>query len=174
MYEAAWKDRFCALLPPHGTVLDLGCGSGQPWATTLAAAGHAITGVDTAPALIDLCRAALPGATWHTGDMRTLALRRRFDGILAWDSLFHLTPTAQRAIMPVFAAHARPGAALLFTSGPAAGEALGSYAGEPLYHASLDPAEYRDLLQAHGFTVRHHVAEDATCAGRTVWLAQHA
>jgi hypothetical protein len=29
-------------------------------------------------------------AEWLVSDMRRLALERRFDGVLAWDSLFHL------------------------------------------------------------------------------------
>ena len=49
---------------------------------------------------------------------------------------------------------------------------MGSYQGEPLYHASLDPAEYRALLEQHGFEVVSHVSEDAGCGGRTIWLAQ--
>jgi hypothetical protein len=49
---------------------------------------------------------------------------------------------------------------------------MGQLRGEPLYHASLDPNEYRALLDAHGFDVVAHVIEDSTCGGRTVWLAQ--
>jgi hypothetical protein len=50
--------------------------------------------------------------------------------------------------------------------------AIGSYRGEPLYHASLSEAEYRSLLPQHGFEVVAHVAEDPECGGHTVWLAQ--
>ncbi|WP_312011819.1 MULTISPECIES: hypothetical protein [unclassified Bradyrhizobium] len=60
----------------------------------------------------------------------------------------------------------------MFTSGPAHGEAIGSYRGEPLYHASLDATEYRVLLCANGFDVVAHVVEDPDCGGHTVWLAQ--
>lgn len=171
-YEGVWFERFCALLPPGGSVLDLGCGSGRPLAQHLVGQGFRVTGVDAAPDLLDLARANVPGQEWILADMRALALGRRFDGVLAWDSLFHLGFDAQRAMIPRFRAHARPGAALMFTSGPAHGEAVGSYNGEPMYHASLDPAEYRALLDAHGFDERGHVAEDKACAGRTVWLAQ--
>jgi hypothetical protein len=62
----------------------------------------------------------------------------------------------------------------MFTSGPRAGEAIGSYRGDTLYHASLDPSEYRELLREHGFDVVAHVAEDETCGGHTVWLARAA
>jgi hypothetical protein len=75
-------------------------------------------------------------------------------------------------MFPVFRHHARPGAPLLFTSGPAFGEAVGTFQGELLYHASLGPGEYRLLLGRHGFDVVAHAAEDPGCGGRTVWLAQ--
>ena len=67
---------------------------------------------------------------------------------------------------------AAPGAPLIFTSGPAAGEAIGEYQGEPLYHASLDPVEYRALADAHRFDVVSYVPEDPECGGLTVWLMQ--
>lgn len=75
-------------------------------------------------------------------------------------------------MFPVFRRHAAPGALLLFTSGPAHGESIGSYRGDALYHASLSPSEYVGLLEANGFSVRKHVAEDADCGSHTVWLAQ--
>ena len=75
-------------------------------------------------------------------------------------------------MFPVFRKHAAPRAALMFTSGPAHGEAIGGYKGEPLYHASLDAAEYRALLNANGFEVVAHVVENPDCGGHTVWLAR--
>ena len=104
--------------------------------------------------------------------MRGLAVGDRFDGILAWDSFFFLSHDQQRAMFPVFASHARPKAALLFTSGPASGEASGTFEGETLYHASLDPNEYQSLLSDNGFRVEHHVAEDPDCDRHTVWLGR--
>lgn len=104
--------------------------------------------------------------------MRALSLGRRFKGLLAWDSLFHLRPDDQRRMFPVFRGHAAPKHELMFTSGPAQGEAIGSYQGEPLYHASLDRAEYRDLLDANGFDVIRHAIEDPAWGYHTIWLAQ--
>ena len=172
LLERPWLERFLALLPPGGPVLDLGCGMGEPLAAALIAAGHPVTGVDAAPSLIALCRTRFPDQDWRVADMRGLDLRRRFAGILAWDSFFHLSRADQRAMLPVFRRHAAPGAALLFTSGPAEGEAIGQFEGEPLFHASLAPEEYRTLLDAHGFTMVAHRAEDPECGGHTVWLAQ--
>ena len=52
----------------------------------------------------------------------------------------------------------------MFTSGPAYGEAIGEYEGEPLYRASLDSDEYRSLLDDDGFEVVSPVVEDASPA----------
>jgi len=60
----------------------------------------------------------------------------------------------------------------MFTSGGSYGEAIGSYRGEPLYHASLAPEEYRALLGSTGFRVVAHIVEDPNCGGHTIWLAQ--
>ncbi len=172
--ERAWLDRFCAALPVGARILDLGCGSGEPIARHLSERGFRVTGVDSSPAMIALCQHRLPGHHWVVADMRSLALAESFDGILAWDSFFHLPRTEQRCMFRVFAAHSAPGAMLMFTSGPDEGEAMGSFEGEPLFHASLSPAAYREVMARHGFEVVAHTIEDADCGGHTVWLARFA
>jgi len=172
LFERGWLDHFRAVIGPAASVLDLGCGMGEPMARYLIGNAHPVTGVDAAPAMIALCRERFPSETWIAADMRALDLGVQFGGILAWDSFFHLTPEDQRAMFAVFRRHAARGAGLMFTSGPAHGEAIGSFRGEPLYHSSLDADEYRALLEAHGFEIVAHVVEDATCGGHTVWLAR--
>lgn len=171
LFEKAWLDRFLGGVREGGVVLDVGCGMGEPIARYIIERGFSVLGVDSSPTLIGLCRQRFPDADWVVADMRTLHLGRRFDGIIAWDSFFHLARDDQRAMFPRFAAHAQPWAPLLFTSGPEDGEAIGHYGGEPLYHASLSPREYESLLAASGFTVQAHVAEDPACGRHTVWLA---
>ena len=170
--EGDWLDRFCALLPAGGSVLDIGCGSGLPIARELIRRGFRVTGVDGASTMLALFRRNLPGVSAQLSDMRRLSLGRRFDGLLAWDSFFHLSPAEQRAMFFRFRAHAAPGAALMFTSGPREGTAIGALQGDPLHHGSLDPAEYRGWLNAADFTVVDHVLEDPSCGFRTVWLAR--
>ena len=120
--------------------------------------------------MIAKCRDRFPDQTWIVGDMRTLDLGSRFDAIIAWNSFFHLTQDEQRRVFPDLRRQSQPPkAALIFTSGPRRGEAIGSYKGEPLFHGSVDPDERRALLHEHGFEVILHVAEDPTCGGHTVW-----
>lgn len=172
LFERAWLDRALAHAPGR-RVLDLGCGTGRPIAAYLHDRRAQITGVDGAAAMIALFQRHMPHAEAIHADMRGLDLGRTFDFILAWDSFFHLSPDDQRAMFATFAAHAAPGAALMFTTGSAEGEAMGEIEGEPLYHASLSADEYRSLLDGAGFSVLAHVAEDPTCGGHTVWLARY-
>ena len=172
LYERGWMDKFCRLVRAGGSVLDIGCGAGEPVAAHLVRQGHSVTGVDSSTAMIALFKANLPGQKTLVADMRSLSLKHVFSGILAWDSFFHLKHDDQRRMFPIFRAHAAPSAALMFTSGPSHGEAVGQLEGEPLYHASLDPAEYRQLLNAQGFDVVATMSNDQSCGGRTIWLAQ--
>lgn len=170
--EFDWLTRFTALLPDAASVLDIGCGHGEPIARYLLENRFRVTGIDTSPTLVSLCHARFPEHEWRVADMRTLGLGKTYGGLLAWDSLFHLSHDDQRRVFPIFRDHAAPGAALMFTSGASRGESIGSYRGEPLYHASLSEDEYSDLLMANGFAVRAHVVEDPGCGHHTVWLAQ--
>jgi SAM-dependent methyltransferase len=172
LFEKDWLDRFLDLMPQGGTILDLGCGSGVPIARYLIEHGCRVNGVDSSPAMIAMCADRFPDHEWRAADMRTLGLGSTFDGILVWDSFFHLTHDDQRRMFPIFRRHAAPGAALMFTSGPSAGEAIGSYRDEPLYHASLDSAEYRQLLDDNGFDVVRYIADDPDCTRHCVWLAR--
>lgn len=174
LIERKWLDRFTSGMAPNACLLDLGCGSGAPIAVALARSGFRITGVDSSPTMANMFASNLPAHEIIVADMRRISLRRRFDGVLAWDSFFHLTHEDQRAMFGAFRAHAAQGAMLMFTSGPEHGVAIGSYRDEALYHASLALQEYRALLKAHGFEVIAHTANDPECGGHTIWLAQFA
>jgi SAM-dependent methyltransferase len=174
---ASWIDkpfieRFVSYLPRTAAVLDLGCGGGSPIALHLVGQDFRVTGVDSSPTLISLCRARMPDQEWIVGDMRSLALGRQFAGILAWDSFFHLRHKDQEAMFRVFAAHAAPAAILMFNAGPSHGEAIGAYRGDRLYHASLDAFEYDALLANFGFELIEHSINDPSAGGRIFWLAR--
>lgn len=172
LMERHWLDRMLAHAPGR-RVLDLGCGAGVPISAYLIDRRSQVTGVDGSAAMLDLFRENCPKAEAVLADMRQLDLGRQFDAILAWNSFFHLSAEDQRAMFAVFAAHAAPGSALMFTSGPEAGEAIGEVNGEPVFHSSLSPAEYRALMAENGFAVIDFVPEDPLCGAHSVWLARY-
>ena len=174
---ARWIDkpfieRFLSFLSRGATVLDLGCGGGSPVALHMVAQGFRVAGVDSSSTLISLCQARMPDQEWIVGDMRSLVLGRQFGGILAWDSFFHLRHKDQELMFSIFAAHAAPAAILMFNAGFCHGEGIGSYRGDPLYHASLDASEYEALLASFGFELIEHSINDPAKGGRIFWLAR--
>lgn len=170
--ELPYLRKATALAPAPGTVLDLGCGGGEPIARYFIEQGYRLTGIDVADELLELCRARFPEMTWRLADMRELELAQGFDIVIAWDSFFHLRVDDQRRMCETFARHTVPGGALVFTSGAREGVAVGDLFGDQLHHASLDPREYKRLLHDHGFDVVCHRAEDPDCGDHTVWVAR--
>ncbi|KAF3920158.1 hypothetical protein AA313_de0203977 [Arthrobotrys entomopaga] len=79
-------------LPPKSKVLDVGCGTGRPVASTLANAGHSVTGLDISEVMVDLSRKAVPNAQFHVADMRIYSPPdgSQFDAVLNILSLFSL------------------------------------------------------------------------------------
>lgn len=171
--EEVWLEKFVRVLPASCSVLDIGCGSGKPIGQYLFDNGCAVTGIDSSPELIEIARREVPECDWLISDMRHLRIGKKFNGIVAWNSSFHLTPDDQRRMFPIFEQHAAPAAALMFTSGPSHGDAIGEFEGEALYHSSLDGDEYRTLLDQHGFEVIDHIVEDERCGLHTVWLCKY-
>jgi trans-aconitate methyltransferase len=91
LIEGAWLERFCSLLPTRPALVDIGCGSGEPIARHLIDRGVEVTGVDSSPEMMALFAHNFPSYSAQVADMRTLSLSRRFDGLLAWNSFFHLS-----------------------------------------------------------------------------------
>jgi SAM-dependent methyltransferase len=170
--ERGWLDRFLLGVPRDGHVLDLGCGAGEPIARYLVDKRRQLTGVDGSERMITLARTRFGRQRWICGDMRHVVVKGRFHGVIAWDSLFHLRPYEQAAMVVKIAAWLEPGGAFLFNTGPAHAEVIGRQFGDELYHASLDPDAYRALFRDHGLVEIAFVPEDRLTGGRSVWLAR--
>ncbi|WP_294226928.1 class I SAM-dependent methyltransferase [uncultured Shimia sp.] len=170
--ERDWLSRWLDGLPTSSSLLDLGCGSGRPLAAYLDRLGHSVTGADASAPMIDRARSNVPNATFQVADMRHLNLGQTFDAILSWDAFFHLSPEEQRAALPMILKHLKPGGHLLLTVGDDEGEVTGTVAGEPVYHGSLSPAEYLNILQAAGFADITYTPNDPSVLGRYVLLAR--
>ncbi len=172
LFEKAWLDRALADVSPGGAVLDLGCGAGEPIGRYLCTQGYALTGCDFSPAMLALFAACCPTAQVVEADMRQLDLRQRFEAIIGWGSVFHLTQAEQRAALPRIAAHLAPGGRVLLTVGHRAGETTGMAGGERVFHASLAPESYRAILRDSGCETEAFVPEDPQARGHTMLLAR--
>lgn len=111
---------YCALArDAGGPVLDLGCGTGRV-SLAMARAGAAVTGLDHAPAMLDLARRKARKAglrvAWVLGDMRRLRERGRFALVVGpFSALQHiLTDTDLRAVLRGVRRCLRPGGLFAF------------------------------------------------------------
>lgn len=172
LMEAEYLNLILKSLPAGGTVLDLGCGTGEPLAQFFIDKGFKVTGVDGSRKMIELCKKRFPEEQWIVSDMREIDFKQHFDVILAWHSFFHLDYESQRRMFKIFEAHIKPGGILAFTSGEEEGEVWGNNGGQELYHASLSTREYEQLLKASAFKVLLHKVRDPACGEATVWVAQ--
>ncbi len=170
-FEQSWLDKFIRLLPAEGRVLDAGCGAGEPIAAYLLRCGFELTGIDASSRMLQLSKSRFPDATWLKMDMRELQLDAGFDGIVSWNGCFHLTQQEQREVLLLFADHLKPDGALLLTIGHESGEVTGTVEGEQVYHSSLDPDEYRSILDRAGFSDVEIKLEDERCGCHSVLLA---
>ena len=75
---------------PVGTALDAACGTGRH-AAWLAAAGHATTGIDATPEMLDIARTRVPDADFRLGDLARLPVDDgAFDFAICALALAHL------------------------------------------------------------------------------------
>lgn len=172
LMESEYLNLIVKTIPQEGSILDLGCGTGEPIAQFFIEKGFNVTGVDGSRKMIELCKKRFPGERWVVSDMREINLHQQFDAILAWHSFFHLDHESQRNMFKIFEAHIRSGGILAFTSGNEAGEVWSDNGGQQLYHASLSTKEYNSLLKNSSFKVLVHKVRDPECGEATVWVAQ--
>jgi len=171
--EQTYLDQMLKHLAVNSSILDIGCGTGRPILEYLNTRSMEVTGVDASSEMLQIAKTNFPSVAFILQDMRLLELNRKFDGIIAWNSLFHLPATDQRAMFGIFKKHINIGGVLLFTSGTEQGEAWGLNGGENLYHASLDIKEYERLLLTNGFTILKNAVNDPDCGGATVWMTRY-
>ena len=137
-----------------GRVLDIGCGGGVPIASYLQQQGFEITGIDISMRMIELARENLgTNATLIQTDILNYESSEDYDGIVAWDSLFHV-PYASRFLVfrKIYGLLAK-GGWFIFTHAGADGEFESHMMGKPFYYAGVAPDVLRNSLIEMGFEI---------------------
>jgi SAM-dependent methyltransferase len=141
--------RWSRQLPRGGAVLDIGCGTGVPIGTCLAAQGFALFGIDPAPKMIAAFHANVPEATAACEPAETSHFfDRRFDGVVAIGLLFLLPEAAQAAVIGRVGRVLQPGGRFLFSAPSERCDWEDSLTGRRSW--SLGDAGYEALLEAAG------------------------
>lgn len=154
------------------SILDVGCGTGEPIAKFFIDQKYNVTGVDASQKMVDLCKQRFPSEEWILADMSTLNLQKQFNLVLAWHSLFHLQHDSQKHTLKLLASHVKTKGLLVFTTGSKYSEEWVVNGGCELYQASLAPNEYQKILEDNNFELQLNNINDPACGSATVWVFQ--
>ncbi len=142
---------FAKKLPHHSQVLDIGCGTGKPIAAFLASKEFYVTGIDVAEKMIEKAlEFHLDNSEFINIDFQHFETPKKFDGIIAWDSLFHLPKEAQLDVYDKIADLLKPNGYFMFTHGTIDSEHTNPMFGENFYYSSLEKNKVLQLIHKAG------------------------
>jgi len=137
--------------------LDIGCGCSGRFIDRLIAQGLHVEGLDVSERIIALAKHRHPNVAFHHADICQWNLPRRYDVIVAWDSIWHVPLEEQTAVMEKICRGLTQHGVCLFTMGglDEPGEKADSYMGPPMYYSSLGIRQTLELLARCGCVCRH-------------------
>ncbi len=94
-------------VPAAATILELGCGAGRVTAG-LMALGHAVTGVDESPAMLDAARVRAPTARFVQARLEDLDLGEHFDAVVLASHLVNDEAHPRSAYLATARRHLEP------------------------------------------------------------------
>lgn len=100
-------ERFLAMLPPDGRVLDAACGTGRYFGMVLES-DRSLLGVDQSGASLAIARERHPEVPIEKLDLHEIPYERAFDGVMCIDALESLPPEDWPVVIERFARALRP------------------------------------------------------------------
>jgi SAM-dependent methyltransferase len=155
----AYLERLSALLPSRATVLELGCGNGEPAARMLAP-GNDYTGVDISAEQLRRARELVPSGQFLKADYTQLEWpQSSVDAVVALYTFGHVPRGELPAIFVRIAMWLRPGGHLLATTGSRdSADGVYDWLGVPMFFSGLDvDSNLRLLADAELELVEHEV-----------------
>jgi len=147
-----WLKKLLNRLEPGASVLDLGCGSGDP-ADVEIAKEHQITGVDISQTQLDLARRAVPTGIFLHGDAGSVTFpAAAFDAVVSFYTLEHIPREEHQTILRRIHQWLRPGGYMLISLEAGDIDAvMGEWLGVPMFLSCFDPETMKQLVIEAGF-----------------------
>jgi len=149
-----WLRKLLNRLEPGSSVLDLGCGSGDP-ADIEISKEHKVTGVDISQAQINLARQNVPTGHFIHGDAGSVEFQEaHFDAVVSFYTLEHVPRKEHETILQRIYQWLRDGGFLLISI--EAGDfddVMGEWLGVPMFISCFDPETMKQLVTESGFEI---------------------
>jgi len=174
-----WLAELLNRLPAQGgsRVLDLGCGAGIPVASALAAADHAVIGIDGSAGQIGLARDNVPAAEFIQADMTEIDFPvGSFDAVAAFYSITHVPRHEHNALLRRIGTWLKPGGVLVASMGAdALSDWRGEWLGTEMFFSHYDSEANVALLRGAGFVIdRSEMMEQDNETARFLWVVARA
>jgi cyclopropane fatty-acyl-phospholipid synthase-like methyltransferase len=169
-----WLKKVLDGLEPGSSVLDLGCGSGDP-ADVEIAREHRVTGVDISQAQINLARQNVPAGDFIHGDAGSVEFPAAcFDAVVSFYTLEHIPREEHATLLRRIHHWLGPRGLLLLSleAGDADG-VFGQWLGVPMYFSCFDPETVKRLVNEAGFEIVETTIENQVEQGNEIpylWL----
>ena len=145
---------FVNRLPPHGHILDAGCGAGEPVAKYLVEHGFQVTGIDVSPNILEIAKKQVPGGTFLEGDMTRLTFPDQyFDGIVSLYAIWHISRQHHGLVFDNFHRVLKPSGILFFNTGVHAMDGINNFLGARMYWSAPKPEKTLQLVKSAGFEI---------------------
>jgi SAM-dependent methyltransferase len=168
-----YVDAILGRLDPGSTVVDLGCGPGDP-ATRLLSERHNVLGVDISAGQLAIARRLAPRASFVQADLTRFALQLgSVDAAVSFYATGHLPRAAHAPFYAEVARWLRPGG-LLVTSAPLlAGDDDDEWLGVPMFFGGIGAEATVAAVEAAGLVVESADEVDEQVDGqveRFLWV----
>lgn len=164
-----WLKKLLNGLAPGSSVLDLGCGSGNPADIEIAKA-HKVTGVDISETQINLARQNIPAGNFLHRDVGSVEFAAEsFDAVVSFYTLDHIPRAEHETILRNIHKWLRERGILLISI--EAGEhddETGEWLGVPMFISCFDPETTKTLVNEAGFEILETAIENRRAQGNDV------
>ena len=147
-----WLKILLTRLEPGSSVLDLGCGSGDPADVEISKA-HKITGVDVSQVQINLARQNVPAGHFIHGDAGSVDFPpASFDAVVSFYTIEHIPRKEHEALLRHIHQWLRARGFLLFSmEADEYEDILGEWLDVPMFISSYKPETMKQLVTQAGF-----------------------
>lgn len=144
------------LLPQSSTVLDIGCGAGDPVDKYLVEHGHKVIGLDISEKQIELARVKVPGGQFSVKDMSELTEGdyQDLDAVVSFYAIFHTPKETHLETLQKINSFLKNNGLLLVTMG--SGEWEGSeenFFGAKMFWSHFGAEKNIEIIKEAGFEI---------------------
>lgn len=171
--EKRFVDIILPQLAPEATLLDVGCGTGEPIARYVSGHGFGVVGVDCSVKMLEIAKQAIPCARFIHADILEVDFSEQFAAVIAWDSIFHIDCRHHQAVFrKIHRWLETTGWLLLSLGGSDEKGFISEMFGHTFFYSGHEPREARRLLEMEGFQIISWEVDDPSSRGHVAIVAR--